>query len=161
MKAIYFNTQTGEETERDGLIDFARVLEESFLIPDGSGYFYATRIQFLAREVFNLTTYESDFDELIGQEIFDVCMAITHKRNFDFVKDDEARGKYLRCVNMQFFKNRLDWGTSIRSAWWSHGGQVLETCGLMDGQFQILKIEFTGDEWEAFMVTLEAFITKN
>lgn len=160
MKATFLNTQTGEDSVHNKPIDFARVLEESFKEPDGSGYHYETRMQFIAREVFDLTTYESDFDELIGREIFDVCMAITHKKTFDYIEDEECMAKYLRCVNMQFFKDRLDWGTSIRGAWWDHSGQVLKSCGLMDGPFQILKIDFTGDEWEAFMLTLEAFIEK-
>ena len=52
--------------------------------------------------------------------------------------------------NMPFFANRLDWGTSIRGAWWNDC--TFQTCGLWNGYDQMLEqIKFTSEEWKRFI----------
>ena len=60
-------------------------------------------------------------------------------------------------VNMPFFMPRLNWGGSIRGAWWDHKQPALNSCGLWVEQEQQTELAFTLEEWEAFMRAVIAF----
>jgi hypothetical protein len=57
--------------------------------------------------------------------------------------------------NMPFFADRLEWGTSIRGAWWS--SKSLASCGLWDGDKQLLELNFAPGEWDEFARALVEF----
>ena len=57
--------------------------------------------------------------------------------------------------NMQFFAGRLNWGGSIRGAWWDTN--KLESCGLYEGEEQVLALHFTRQEWAEFAKALVVF----
>ena len=64
-------------------------------------------------------------------------------------------------VNMPFFSDKLSWGTSIRGAWWKlYGDDVFEvdSCGLWQGEDQLLNLKLDKDQWPAFVEAMEAFI---
>lgn len=77
-------------------------------------------LEFIAESVFDLTTYDSAMAEVLGAEGMAVFEAITNKTTFDFIKDQDRYAQYLRTVNWPFFAERIDWGTSIRGAWWDY-----------------------------------------
>jgi uncharacterized cupin superfamily protein len=60
-------------------------------------------------------------------------------------------------VNMPFFARRLEWGTSVRGAWWDHAAQTLESCGIWRGKEQAVSVQFTRDEWMRFIAALVEF----
>ena len=81
---------------------------------------YDGKADWIAEEVFNLTAYDSYIASEMGSAGMDVFKTITGKTTFDYIKDPEKYRQYLHVVNWPFFIKRLDWGTSIRGAWWDH-----------------------------------------
>lgn len=140
-------------------MDYANLLEESYketcenrsCPPD-------TRIEFLASEVFDFTTYDGGLDEYFGGYAIDVIRAIRKADTFTYQLVEQNYIWFIAMCNMPFFQNRLNWGTSIRGAWFDCVQPPIESCGLwMDGE-QIEKLEFKSlDDWNAFIDALLAF----
>jgi hypothetical protein len=62
---------------------------------------------------------------------------------------ENYRWHIIMC-NMPFFANRIEWGTSIRGAWWKPD-ITLTSCGLWEDDKQIDTLEFSSDEWASFI----------
>lgn len=116
-----------------------------------------TRLEFLADYLFDFTTYDTEMGELFARKAVEVCAAINDGKTFDYIKDANNYRWFLLMVNMPFFNGRLEWGTSVRGAWWDHGAQKLESCGLWRGNEQALSVEFTREEWMRFIAALVEF----
>lgn len=78
-----------------------------------------SKLNFLADDLFDFTTYENEVAELMARKAVEVCQAITDNKTFDYIKTDEGHLWYLIMVNMPFFTDKIDWGTSIRGAYWN------------------------------------------
>jgi hypothetical protein len=120
-----------------------------------------SRLAYLSDYIFDFTTYDSDMGELFAGRALEVCAAINEGKTFDYIKDADNYRWYLLMVNMPFFAGRLEWGTSIRGAWWDHADQTLETCGIWRGEEQVLSLTFTRDEWPRFVTDMIAFASKD
>lgn len=120
-----------------------------------------SRLEYVATEIFNFTTYDNDMDRVFGEKAIEVCEAITHHKTFEYIKDREKYQWYLIMLNMPFFADRTEWGTSIRGAWWAGTpGKPIElsSCGLWEGGDQIIEtLKFKPDEWTAFMQAIIDF----
>lgn len=133
------------------------LLENSYRITQGNHGEDLSRLSFLADHIFDFTTYDSEMSELFGRKAVEVCTAITHDQTFEYIKDAENYRWFLLMVNMPFFAPRLEWGTSVRGAWWDHGVQALTSCGIWRGEDQLTSLEFTREEWIIFMVAVIEF----
>jgi len=77
-----------------------------------------TKMGFLGNRVFDFTTYVDEFDVILGERMLAVCMAIANKKTFYFInQSDENHLNYIIMCNSPFLKDKLEWGTSIRGAW--------------------------------------------
>lgn len=146
-------------------MDYKLLLEESFAKhaedqldePDGS------RLVFLGDEIFNFTTYDTGMTEFFARKAVEVCNAINTFTTFKY--QDESPENYqwfLVMCNMPFFVDKLNWGTSIRGAWWDladliKGMYKLETCGLWQGDEQIAPVFESDEEWTKFMQAVVEF----
>lgn len=110
-----------------------------------------SRLEFLADVVFQFTTYDGAMSVEFAARAVQVCTAITERATFSFIEDPECYRWFLLMINMPFFVGRLDWGTSIRGAWWGHNDTSLESCGLWSGSEQVIKLEFSRAEWMSFI----------
>lgn len=117
----------------------------------------ASRLEYLADHIFSFTTYEQEMSEMFAARALLVCDAITCGKTFEYIAEDEDRMWFLLMCNMPFFKERLDWGGSIRGAWWDHEDQELFTVGLWVGEEQLTTWKFTEEEWEQFVQALVVF----
>lgn len=119
-----------------------------------------TRGVYLSQFIFNFTTYDDEMDELFVKKALEVCAAISEMgRRIDFMKDPEDYKWYLIMVNMPFFSDKIEWGTSVRCAWWTSdpGKIVLTTNGVwIDGDTP-QKIRFTRPDWEDFIRAMQLF----
>lgn len=139
--------------------NYRHALEEGFS-------FYAqnhediTRLEYLSDFIFAFTTYDTEMGELFARKAIEVCLAITNRTTFDYIKDKEQYQWFLIMVNMPFFKERLNWGTSVRGAFWDAGinsNFILDTIGLyLNGEI-VEKVFFSEDEWRDFVVALSDF----
>jgi hypothetical protein len=120
-----------------------------------------SRLEYLAENIFDFTTYESGKDELFARKAIEVCKAISEGTTFDYIENDENRNWFLIMCNMPFFSRKIDWGTSIRGAWWSvpyNGRIALNSCGLYVEDMQLGTLYFTTrDEWEKFITAVVEF----
>jgi hypothetical protein len=123
----------------------------------------SSRLEYLSENIFNFTTYETEYAELFAQKALEVCSVISENSNFKYIDNPEGNLWYLLMVNMPFFIDKLDWGCSIRGAWWaepSHKNNKIEfsSCGLfLDGKQIDETLEFTRDEWQEFIGVVITF----
>lgn len=96
------------------------------------------RLEYLSDYIFNFTTYDGEIAELFASKALEVCAAISGRTTFDYIKDAEQYRWYLVMVNMPSFADKLEWGTSVRGAWWGeppHARIKFDSCGLwLDNQ---------------------------
>lgn len=118
-----------------------------------------SNLEYLCDQIFDVTTYDSGQSELIGKKCVEVSIAITKKETFEYIKDEANYTWYLMLCNIDFFAKRIDWGGSIRGAWWdTYHGTELNTCGMFDSEGEyVLDIKFTRDEWDEFIMACAAF----
>ena len=119
-----------------------------------------SRLDFLTENIFNITTYDDSISEIIGVKIIEVAEAITKRQTFEYIKDEGNYLWYITCVNFPFFYPRLNWGSSIRGAWWDDiHKNPLNTCSLIDSDGeQVLEWDFTAEEWCDFILSFRLFV---
>lgn len=116
-----------------------------------------SRLVFLGEDIFDFTTYDGSISEAMAKDAVEAIDAITERKTFEYFKRDPGNEeKFIRIINTPFFQDRLDWGTSIRGAWWDMTGRFqnnsLDRVHLEDDEKQIDKLTFSTDEaWETFM----------
>lgn len=116
-----------------------------------------TRLEYLSDYIFDFTTYDAEISELFAKKAIEVCEAINNRATFEYIKDLENYKWFLIMCNMPFFIKRLDWGTSIRGAWWEKDIEI-NSCGLWLGDEQITEsIKFTTKDWELFISAIVEF----
>lgn len=143
-------------------MSYPLLLKHSYAIQGGlSGLQPRTRLAFLSQYVFSFTTYDDEKDDLFGRKAVEVCAAINDRKTFEYIKDADNYTWFLLMCNMPFFAERLEWGTSIRGAWWSAGEDLeLYSCGLWVGDEQLTELKFSnGDEWGLFIAAVIEFAT--
>jgi hypothetical protein len=78
-----------------------------------------SKMQFLSDVVFDFTTYDGVLDEYFGQKMIEVLDVILNRTSFEYIKDESNYLNYITMVNMPFLKDKLEWGSSIRGAWFN------------------------------------------
>ena len=142
-------------------MDYLKLLEHSYeetrdFLDKSMG-----RLEYIGNHIFDFTTYDGSMDSLFAQKAIEVCEAISNKETFEYQKTEDGYLWYLIMVNMPFFQGKLEWGTSIRGAWWDlHGKNEFElsSCGLFENGEQIQEpIKFNEEQWNQFITALSAF----
>lgn len=118
-----------------------------------------SKLEYLSDNIFGFTTYENIVSSKMAEKCLEVCVAITNKKTFEYIATDEGNLWYLIMVNMPFFAGKLEWGTSIRGAWWDTCNKKfkIDSCGLYEGEEQLLRIEFTDKQWIGFVNAMVQF----
>lgn len=130
--------------------DYRRMLDEGFLNCQDN---QASRLEYLSDYIFDFTTYDSEMAELFASKAIEVCKAISGNTTFEYIKNKDNYPWYLLMCNIPFFANRIEWGTSIRGAWWDGGSAIqFDSCGLwLDGDQIIETITFNQNQWIGFI----------
>ena len=119
-----------------------------------------SKLVFIAENVFNFDVYDDDMAELFAKKALEVCLAINKAETYEYIKDKENYKWFLIMVNMSFFKGILDWGGSIRGAWWDHGTCFeVESCSIREVYGN--KFIVGRDEWMSFVFAIEQFILED
>ncbi len=114
-------------------------------------------LEYLGEQIFGFTTYDGQMSATFARKAVEVADAITAGTTFDYIKDEENYRWYLLLCNTQFFAEKLEWGGSIRGAWWNHKIRF-QSCGLWLGDKQMAdEMKFTQEEWKEFMCAVSAF----
>ena len=136
-------------------MDYKQLLQHSYettMRLDGGAQ---SRLAYLSRYIFDFITYDDAMDELFAQKAVEVCEAINDKKTFDYIAGQENYRWFLLMCNMPFFASRIEWGTSIRGAWWSvPRWSVFQSSGLWEGDTQLTELEVI---WEDFIRAVVSF----
>ena len=78
--------------------------------------------EWAASEIFCLTMYDPWLDELFVKRIIEVCKAILEGKTFEYIEDKDSNYvTYALVTNLLSKYDWIDWGSSIRGAWFSAG----------------------------------------
>lgn len=103
-----------------------------------------SKYEWAASEIFGLATYDGDLDKLFVERICDVCKYIAAGKTFEFINmSEENYITFILVCQVLYKKNWINWGTSIRGAWFDDG------CG-----------DYILDWWVEYCVTNEKVIFK-
>lgn len=119
-----------------------------------------SRVAFLADHVFDFTTYDDDASELFGKKALEVCVCISDKKTFEYQHSGEESYRwYLLMCNMPFFQGKLEWGTSIRGAWWEYGKTFeIGAYTFFKDSEQISEVmKFNNEQWLQFVEAMKEF----
>lgn len=109
----------------------------------------SSRLVFLSDEIFGFTTYDNEMSALFAAKALEVCAAIADRANFEYIKDPDNYRWYLLMCNMPFFAKRLEWGTSIRGAWWRFEQSEF--------RLGLVTLKVWHDDWPQFIAALREF----
>jgi hypothetical protein len=132
---------------------FADLLSYSYTQAKANDSSIVSRLNYLSEYIFKFTTYDPEVAEFFAAVALEVAAAITNGVTHYFIDNSDMHHKwYLVMANMPFFSGRLDWGCSIRGAWWCDfdGEYTLETLGLYEDGEQLDPLELTRSEWNEF-----------
>ncbi len=143
-------------------MDYKELLEHSYKVAaETFECAPESRLEYLGDHIFDFTTYDGEMSVLFARKAVEVCAAINNKLTFDYIEEPEDYRWFLLMCNMPFFYPRLEWGTSIRGAWWGAmpGKQIeFQSCGLWIGDEQLHQtINFSREEWEGFIAAVVEF----
>lgn len=134
--------------------DYRRMLEDGY-VQTGAP---ATRLEYLSDHIFDFTTYDRAMAELFATKALEVCAAINDETTYKYIEDPERYRWYLLMVNMPFFAGRLEWGTSIRGAWWDAPLDFTSTGLFLNGEQLTEVLDFTSrGAWADFIGAVLAF----
>lgn len=81
-----------------------------------------SKYEWAASEIFGLVTYDGDLDKLFVERICDVCKYIAAGKTFEFINmSEENYITFILVCQVLYKKNWINWGTSIRGAWFDDG----------------------------------------
>lgn len=77
-----------------------------------------SKLEFVGNHIFDFTTYDSDLDAKFAGRMLEVVEAIANRTTFEYHgQGQEKYENYILMCNMPFLANKIEWGTSIRGAW--------------------------------------------
>lgn len=80
-----------------------------------------SKYHWAALEIFHLTTYDSSLDEFFVKKIIEVSKAILNRETFEYIEDKQNYIIYVLVCQMFNRFDWIEWGTSIRGAWFEKG----------------------------------------
>ncbi len=86
-----------------------------------------TKHEWAASNIFDLATYDGELAELFVNKIFEVCNVILERRNFEYITNRKNYITYILVCQILDKKGWINWGTSIRGAWFEMGETMFES----------------------------------
>jgi len=109
---------------------------------------------FLSSAIIGITTYDDELSKEFGKMILDTLIQIKNRTTFEYIKDKENYRKFILSCN--FIQDWLEWGTSIRGAWFNTGdGKIVPDEYLGNIGYKEEFIMITDDFMEWFIKWLQ------
>lgn len=106
-----------------------------------------SKLEFISDTIFMFVTYDSEISEEFALMAIRVCKAINEGTIPDLINDEPTYKFYLIIINTAFFYNKIDWGTSVRGAFWGNNirlGSAIEE----------FEVDFNTNDWSVFIDAL-------
>lgn len=138
-------------------MNYAELLEHAFANQDDTECPNESRAAFLCDRIFGITTYDEGVADLFGRVMIDVCEAITDRTTFDYIKEPVQHHWFVLMCNMTWLADRIDWGTSIRAAFWKYDQHPVDSFWLSSSDpFTPLRFD-NKEQFEDFIKAAIAF----
>jgi len=118
---------------------FIEILDRNYKEQAEMGIELESKMEYLGSVVFDFTTYDGAIDVLFAEKMIPVLKCILNGKTFEYQENKEQYINYLMMVNMPFLVDKLEWGTSIRGAWFDDFREYEVDCG----RIKIKKEELT------------------
>jgi len=138
--------------------DFVKVLMDGFNAVNEHGE-KISKLEFLADYIFEFTTYDGDISELFAEKMVEVLRAINDGKIYEFIKDEENYKWYIIMCNMPFLGDKLEWGTSIRGAWWSYDDPFEVT--MFTSDIGVVWLHLIRAEWKNLISAIFLFVSND
>lgn len=118
-----------------------------------------TKFEWAASEIFDLTTYDGELDELFVKKILEVLHAILERTTFEYIKDRDNYITYILVCQMLEQFHWIEWGTSIRGAWFETYHYNQKTRPILKDNLEIYGVEeipCTAENLKALIEFLES-----
>ena len=122
---------------------FIKILDVNYKEQTEMGIELDTKMEYLGSVIFDFTTYDGAIDVLFAERMIPVLKCILNRTTFEYQKDEKQNINYLTMVNMPFLIDKLDWGGSIRGAWFDNWQEYEIDCGRIEIKKQELEIFIT------------------
>lgn len=77
-----------------------------------------SKTKYIASYIFNIASYDDDIEKDITNDLLQVVNAISYWKTFEYIKKCKDNHKnYIIMCNLLDKDNLIEWGTSIRGAW--------------------------------------------
>lgn len=129
-----------------------------------------TKYEWAASNIFDLVTYDGSLDEYFVDTIIEVCKVIFERRNFEYIENQNRYLKYIIVCQLLNKFRWIDWGTSIRGAWFEvdiyhdwltktntvHSKNILDSLEWTDDENHVIdSVPFTPENLKALIEFLE------
>jgi hypothetical protein len=118
-----------------------------------------SKIDWIGDHFFNLNTDdrgEGSALSFISKKIIDVCESITNKKTYEYIEESEDNYIwFLTIINLPFFSDKLNYGTSCRGSWWDCA--KINPCDIDYNGERVNSIEFNSDTWLIFIKAMILF----
>jgi hypothetical protein len=105
----------------------------------------------LSNEVFDLTTYDEELDEMFGRKMIEVCKVILEGKTFEYIRNREKYVQYILACQPLEKHGWINWGTSIR-------GSFFEDCEFNENAKELCSCCYSGDKIPFTKETLKELI---
>ena len=122
---------------------FIEILDRNYKEQAEMGIEFETKMEYLGSTVFDFTTYDGAIDVLFAEKMIPVLKCILDRKTFEYQENKEQYINYLMMVNMPFLVDKLEWGTSIRGAWFDDYREYEIDCGRIEIKKQELTLFIT------------------
>lgn len=123
---------------------FIEILDKNFSEQSDMGIELKCKMEYLGSVVFDFTTYDSEIYVLFAEHMIPVVKCILERNTFEYQESAIQYVNYLSMVNVPFLHDKLEWGTSIRGAWFDDFKEYEIDCGRIKIEKGELK-QFMGD----------------
>ncbi len=76
-----------------------------------------SKLEFLSDTIFDFTTYDSLVSEQFASKMLEVIDCILNRTTYKYQEENDNYINFLAMVNMPFLCDKIEWGMSIRGAW--------------------------------------------
>lgn len=118
---------------------FIELLDHDYILEAGNCEDHYSKSEYLSQIIFQFNTSDTAIDILFATKMVEVLTVIRSNSWMKYIKEENQYINYLTMVNMPFLENKLDYGTSIRSAWFND----YEEYSIYGDRFKIAKQELT------------------
>lgn len=109
-------------------MDYKKMLDnEMNVVSEDDETVKGRKLLFLSDYIFGFTTYDVRVSELLAEKMIEVIDCILNRKTFEYQEAESNYINFITMVNTRFLEDKLDWGTSIRGAFFNKYGENGDT----------------------------------